>query len=115
MPTTTRWPRASSPLSNESSSTFTRGRAVRKRGVRSPSTSRVSTKPDADTPRSDTSVPQGTRKIEWEEVLQLKGKQSVETRQTQFQCRCHPSTQAQLPQGKLVQTLEEVVSLHPPD
>src|SRR5215212_4482688 len=52
MPTTTRWPRASSPLSNESSSTFTRGRAVRKRGVRSPSTSRVSTKPDADTPRS---------------------------------------------------------------
>jgi hypothetical protein len=33
------------------------------------STSRVSITPDADTPRSDTSAPQSTRKIEWEEVL----------------------------------------------
>src|SRR5829696_4465893 len=33
----------------------------------------------------------------------------------ELRCRSHPSAQAQLPQGKLVQTFEAVVSLHPPD
>jgi len=56
------------------------------------STSRVSTTPDADTPRSDTSVPQSTRKIEWEEVLWLKGKQSAETGQTQMPSKRLSST-----------------------
>jgi hypothetical protein len=59
------------------------------------STSRVSTTPDADTPRSDTSVPQSTRKIEWEEVLWLKGKQSVETGQTHISRRGRNSSRFQ--------------------
>jgi transposase InsO family protein len=54
----------------------------RPQGRRSSSTSRASTTPAEGTPRSDTSAPQSTRKLEWEEALWLKGRQSVETGQT---------------------------------
>ena len=48
------------------------------------STSRASTTLEEGTPHSGTSAPQSTRKLEWEVVLWLKGRQSVKAGQSQL-------------------------------